>query len=371
MSKDLLRALFDSGIAAVGGRQSVGAACCELNFFKPGQIISVGKAADAMLQGAFDVYGDMPALLVTKHHHCSSQIRQRPNVQCIEAGHPISDKHSLVAGKTLLAKVQACKEPLLLLVSGGASAVAECLVEGMTLENWQAHNRELLASGKDIAQINHWRKQQSRIKDGRLLAHYSGPEVVVLAISDVQGDNLSVIGSGVGEINRTAAKASAQLIASNKIARDAVARAATAKGLAVVHNQQSLHDDVYVLSQRVYEKLTTGEPGIYIFGGEPTIQLPPQPGNGGRAQSLALSLAQKIQGMNKITILVAGTDGSDGPTDAAGAIVDGQTCLRLFGAERALRCADAGSYLRQVGDILITGPTGTNVMDLVIAVINR
>jgi len=109
--------------------------------------------------------------------------------------------------------------------------------------------------------------------------------------------------------------------------------------------------------------------GVYIWGGEPTITLPARPGNGGRNQSLGLALAKEIAGTDKITILVAGTDGSDGPTQAAGAIVDGSTFRHADEAQRALDAANAGDYLEEVGALFVTGPTGTNVMDLVIAIV--
>ncbi|MFT5343912.1 MAG: glycerate 2-kinase, partial [Paracoccaceae bacterium] len=106
-------------------------------------------------------------------------------------------------------------------------------------------------------------------------------------------------------------------------------------------------------------------PGVMIFGGEPTVVLPPNPGQGGRNQALALSLAREIAGTQGLTILVGGTDGSDGPTDAAGAIVDGT--VWGHGAAEALKRADSGRYLDAKGAVLRTGPTGTNVMDLMVA----
>ncbi|MFT5597971.1 MAG: glycerate 2-kinase, partial [Chitinophagales bacterium] len=112
------------------------------------------------------------------------------------------------------------------------------------------------------------------------------------------------------------------------------------------------------------------EPGVYIWGGEPTIILPENPGQGGRNQSLALALSEHIQGRDDITLLVAGTDGTDGPTKAAGGIVDGHTFDDPKTAFDSLQRADAGNYLLKQNNLLVTGPTNTNVMDLAIAIID-
>ena len=106
--------------------------------------------------------------------------------------------------------------------------------------------------------------------------------------------------------------------------------------------------------------------GLYVYGGEPTVVLPENPGHGGRNQALALEIARFIRTRSDIVGLVAGTDGTDGPTDEAGAFVDGETYLKLPGTEKAQKRADSGAYLARTGDLIFTGPTGTNVMDLAI-----
>lgn len=366
MSKADLKAIFDAAIIAVDGRLAMNDKAAQLEDFKPSQIIAVGKAANNMLQGAFDCFGETPALLITKHHHVSQDLKDHALVEVIEAGHPIADTYSLMAGERLLQVVKNCQGPLLMLVSGGASALAECLKDELTFNQWQAHNRRLIASGQTIEQINHWRKAHSKIKDGKLLSHYSGRQLVTLAISDVQGDNLTVIGSGLASIHQVKGAAKAYLVATNEKARQAAQAQATMQGYSVVYNEESLYQDVFTLAQKIAQQLVDGNPGVYIFGGEPTIVLPVNPGNGGRNQSLALAIAKYIAGRDDIYVLVAGTDGTDGPTDAAGAIVDGFTFNCIEGGQIALDQANAGEFLRKAQSILTTGPTGTNVMDLVI-----
>ncbi|MGB2065077.1 MAG: MOFRL family protein, partial [Marinomonas gallaica] len=162
---------------------------------------------------------------------------------------------------------------------------------------------------------------------------------------------------------------SVDLIATNEVARTAAATKAKALGFTVKDNQECLYDDVLVLSERIGQELAKATPGVYIYGGEPTVKLPENPGSGGRNQALALGLAQHIVGRDDILILVAGTDGSDGPTDAAGGIVDGSTAVNVEQVRDALKRADAGTYLREHDGIFITGPTNTNVMDVVIAIV--
>ena len=263
---------------------------------------------------------------------------------------------------------------LLLLVSGGTSSLSEVLPEKITLDQWQAMTDEMLSSGFSIGQINAKRKEISQIKDGKLLKAFNGKQVKVLAISDVEGDDISVIGSGTGDTHRYKGESNVHLIGTNQVARQAIADLAQAKGYPIVSNTESMYDDVHNVAQHIATTLLQGAKdnvkGIYIFGGEPTVILPNNPGDGGRNQSLALALAIHIQGVSNISILVAGTDGSDGPTDAAGGIVDGNTVKDIDRAKQMLIRADAGTYLRNCDSIFITGPTNTNVMDVIIAIID-
>jgi hydroxypyruvate reductase len=296
---------------------------------------------------------------------------ENPCVTVIESGHPIPDENSLAAGKLLVNTIRNlhATSQLLLLVSGGASAIVECLPADMTLADWQDLNRRMVSSGQNIAEINRKRKSISLIKDGRPLEAFSGQKVIVCAISDVEGDSISTIGSGSGDINRSRAAHEVIIAASNQMARDASATQARKLGFELKHNVETLYEDIFKLSIKMGEFLRHAEKGVYIWGGEPTIGLPENPGNGGRNQSLGLALAKEISGLENIHILVAGTDGTDGPTDAAGAVVDGATFRAPAEAQKALDTANAGDYLEKVGGRFVTGPTGTNVMDLVIAIV--
>ena len=223
---------------------------------------------------------------------------------------------------------------------------------------------------KTIGQINARRKQASLIKDGKLIEAFNGAEIRVYAISDVEGDGIDTIGSGLGDCHRARVPASSSIIASNKIAREQAARRARELDYAVKLNEESLYGDVFDLAETIGDQLRTAQPGVYIRGGEPTVILPNRPGRGGRNQSLALALSESISGRDDIELLVAGTDGTDGPTTAAGGLVDGDTWSDPEAARIALENADAGSYLEQHDCLYVTGPTNTNVGDLVIAIVS-
>lgn len=360
-----LKELFWAGVNAVRGDNAVQAALAARACPRPDQIVAVGKAASAMARAAHAAFPDAPVLVVTKYHHAEGAPE---SAEIIEAAHPVLDENSLAAGARLLEVVSgmAPGSHLLMLVSGGASALAEAPAEGLDLTALKARAQEMLASGADIHAMNAARRDMSRIKGGKLLASFKGDTVTTLAISDVEGDGLAVIGSGIGDAPATPNFAfDPRIVASNAIARQAVAEAATGAGLHVSTNDETLYDDIAALAPRLGAALRAAEPGLHLFGGEPTVVLPPKPGRGGRNQALALMLAREIAGQSGLRLLVAGTDGTDGPTDAAGAIVDGATWDET--AQDALDRADAGTWLDARGALLKTGPTGTNVMDLVIA----
>lgn len=370
--RQALERIWCAAVDAVSGYQAVRRALTEDDDFAPDLVLAVGKAAVGMCQGALDVLPPCDALVITKYDHADADIHQRERVRVIEAAHPIPDEQSLAAGRALLESVAGLREgsQLLLLVSGGASALAEALPSGMSLDDLQAMTDEMIAGGKTIAEINARRKQYSLIKDGKLIETFRGSEVRVYAISDVEGDSISTIGSGIGDCHRSRSRSSAKVIASNRIARDRAEQEAVSLGYRVPLNEESLYGDVFELATGIGDYLAKAGPGIHIWGGEPTIVLPDDPGNGGRNQSLALALAEQISGNPDIAILVAGTDGTDGPTEAAGGLVDGSTWSDPNAARDALNRADAGGYLQQQNSLFVTGPTNTNVMDLLIAIVS-
>ncbi len=370
--KQAILEIWQAAIDAVEGRLSVIKAITEDDDFEPDLIVAVGKAAQAMAEGALEKFPQCPALIVTKYGHSDLTLKARDSVKILESGHPIPDEHSLAAGRALLERVGAmpADSRLLLLVSGGASALAEALPEGMSLDDLKQMTGEMIATGKTIGQINARRKETSLIKDGKLIEAFPGAAVRVYAISDVEGDSIATIGSGLGDPHRAPDRARARIVASNSIAREQAADRARKLGLEVRHNDETLYGDVFELAARIGAELRAAEPGVYIYGGEPTIVLPDEPGRGGRNQSLALALAEHIAGRDEISILVAGTDGTDGPTDAAGGLVTGATWNGADDPRGTLDRADAGSFLERAGSLFTTGPTHTNVMDLVIAVVD-
>ncbi|WP_127115104.1 glycerate kinase type-2 family protein [Shimia sediminis] len=365
-ARDAVQDIWWHGVRAVRGQAAVETAIRSEQIARPDQIIAVGKAASAMVAGAQAVFGpDIPALVVTKYGH---DLGLPGPVRVIEAAHPVPDENTLVAGVELLKTVQQLSENahLLMLVSGGASSLAELPEKGLSLAALQAENTRLLGEGLDIHAMNARRKELSQIKGGKLLAQFGGELVTTLAISDVEGDSLSVIGSGLGaapEFHRFSFDP--HIVASNSIARAAAAERAQALGYPVLTNRESLYADVFELAAEIGPMLRDAPAGIHMWGGEPTIVLPPDPGEGGRNQALALALAREISGVYGLTVLVAGTDGTDGPTQAAGGIVTGATWTE--DGKRALRLADSGHFLGQRSGLFKSGPTGTNVMDLLVA----
>jgi len=324
-----------------------------------------------MCLGALDSLPPCEALVVTKYDHVDDRLRDREGVIILESAHPLPDQNSLAAGHALLERTftMEADSRLLLLVSGGASALAEALPAGMSLDDLRVQTDELIATGKTIAQINAWRKQNSRIKDGKLIEAFKGAEIRVYAISDVEGDAIDTIGSGLGDCHRASVLATSKIIASNQIAREQAVQKALELGYEVRVNEETLYGDVHELAATLGDSLRNATPGVYLWGGEPTVMLPKNPGQGGRNQSLALAISEQIAGMENIGLLVAGTDGTDGPTTAAGGMVDGATWCDPEDARSALQQADAGRYLEQHDALFITGPTSTNVMDLVIAIV--
>lgn len=365
--RTLLGNIWQAGVDAVGGEQATHAAIKRHNVGTPDRILAVGKAAPAMAKAAMESLGrDIPTLVVTKYGHALPLPKA---AQTIEAAHPVPDQNSLAGGEALWRDVAAMgpDSHLLMLVSGGASSLAEFPIPGVGLDDLVAENTALLAKGLDIHAMNARRRELSQIKGGGLLAGFNGARVTTLAISDVEGDTLSVIGSGICAAHDGPSFAfEPHIVASNAIARQAAEVAARAAGLDIRCNEETLYDDVNVLASALGQRLHDGAPGCYIFGGEPTVVLPPAPGRGGRNQGLALALAREVAGVDELSVLIAGTDGTDGPTDAAGGFCDGT--LWSEAAAPYLTAADSGSYLDAAGALFTSGPTGTNVMDLAIAI---
>ena len=397
---DGLRAALD----ATGGRESVRRRLSEERDFAPRFAFAVGKAAPAMMAGAFDAFGARieRALVITKHGHAGDVLDPGRPVAVVESSHPVPDESCLAAGRALVDFVDAVPAgaDVLALVSGGASALVEVLPEGFDATDLARVNEYLLAAGHPIGAVNRVRKRISRIKGGRLARRLAAGRTLNLAISDVPGDDPKVIGSGLlvahcgediaidgldlppwlEEMGRRAPPLSGaaatgrvrtELVARPADARSAAAEVFRAAGAGVVEYPDLLEGDALEVGRRIGRAIAGGKPAGHVWASETTVVLPPNPGRGGRCQSLALAAALELRDRSDVWVLAAGTDGTDGPGEHAGAIVDAGTVERGVAAgldpERCLHAADAGTFLEASGDLVHTGPTGTNVMDLVVA----
>lgn len=390
---------YRAALAAVDGRTRVREHLVHSGLGGPLYLVAIGKAAVSMTLGAIDALGPalVSGLVISKDGHGDPELDRHPEIRYLDSDHPVPGERSLAAGQLLVSFLTAAPADarFLFLGSGGASSLVELLPHGFDLAGLRRLNDWLLASGHDIATMNRVRKGCSRIKGGRLLTWLGGRKAWNLLISDVPGDDPAVIGSGLlvpdpaaslpyppdlpGWVRRWLAAPQAEwpqarvesaLVACNADACRAAAERAEALGYRAVLADQSLDGSVEGATARIIATLDASEPGITIWGGEMTLVLPEHPGRGGRNQHLALSVARSIASCDDLWLLAAGTDGTDGPGEDAGALVDGSSVTRGEDAgldlSRALREADSGSFLAGSGDLLQTGPTGTNVMDIAI-----
>lgn len=375
-------------------------------------VLGCGKASGAMALAAEDVLGDRVAegFVVVKDGYTAPLRR----IALAEAGHPVPDARGLAAASRLLELAAGAGEGdlVLFLISGGGSALTPAPAPPVSLEEKQQVTRLLLASGATIGELNAVRKHLSRFKGG-LLARAAWPATVLtLALSDVIGDPLDVIGSGPtapdpstfadalevlerrriwvrtpasvldrieaglrGEVEETPkpgdrifGRVTNVVIGNNALVTGAAARAAEQLGYRAHVLTRELQGEARVVARELVERARElPPPACLIAGGETTVTVRGQ-GTGGRCQEFALAAALELRRDERITVLAAGTDGTDGPTDAAGAIVDATSVPRgeAAGAEarRALGDNDAYRYLRASGDLLVTGPTNTNLLDL-------
>jgi hydroxypyruvate reductase len=375
--RQLLLDLFRAGLTRVDGRRCVADALADGAGLDGGRVwvAAVGKAAAAMALGAQDALGSAieRCLVITKDDHVTPEVSRLPGVELYESSHPVPDRRSLIAGERLLRWVDELppgSQPLFL-ISGGASSLVEVLEEGVTLADLEQLNSRGHADGIAIGELNSRRSGLSRIKGGRLAARLGGRRARALFISDVPGDDPSVIGSGLmGPARGTADQVNREIVASVNHAMEAVRVAAAGRGLEVSPAAQRFDGDAGRLAIRFAHELCLNAARVCVWGGESTVQLPQTPGRGGRNQHLALTAAKLIAGQPNLALLAAGTDGTDGPTEDAGGMVDGETLTRIslagLDTDRCLSTADANPALAASGDLIHTGPTGTNVGDLVI-----
>ena len=332
-------------------------------------------------------------------------------VTIAEAGHPVPDARGEAAADRLLALARdaGAGERLLFLVSGGGSALTPAPTPPVTLAEKQAVTRLLLASGATINELNAVRKHLSRFKGGQLARAAAPAPILTLALSDVIGDPLDVIASGPtapdpttfadalgvlearkirgqaptsvvqwleagarGEIAETPKpgdplfrSVTNVVIGNNELVVRAAADAARRIGYVPTVLGSGIEGEARVVARDLVARgRALTPPACLIAGGETTVTVRGR-GRGGRCQELALAAALELGSADDLVVLAAGTDGTDGPTDAAGAIVDGRT-LERGGADarRWLDDNDAYAYLTRSGDLLTTGPTNTNLLDV-------
>lgn len=371
-AKDSLKKIFQAGINAVNGKNCVARFLAQHPISQPIYLIAIGKAAASMAQGALAAYPDQikTGLVITKKNHCL-----KLPFTCFEASHPIPDASSVEAGKLLLQFIKATPQDalLLFLISGGTSALVEVLPENFSLTDLRKLNQQLIASHLPIAEINKIRAQHSLIKGGGLIKFLAGRQAMQLLISDVPSNHPEEIGSGLLFLPNPQQKEStikSYIIASIFNAMQAAADYAKQLGYKVETKLELITGDPEAAGKQLAQKLLNDPARIMICGGETSIALPEHPGLGGRNQHLALSAATVLAGHKNVYLLAAGTDGTDGPNECAGAIVDGQTIQRgerkKLDPQLTLKKADSGTFLQAAGDLFYTGPTHTNVMDLIV-----
>jgi len=378
----------------------------DLSLYSRVRVVGVGKASVAMAKAIVGILPDRihDGLIVTKRGHAEPV----PGVEVIEAGHPVPDEDSMQAGERTLRFAQECNEQdlVLFVLSGGASALMELPTEGVTLDELQETNRLLLASGADITQMNAIRSRISRLKAGGLARAFAPATVVALVLSDVVGNSLATIGSGplIGPKNsgdlptnlidqlpaavrsevlagqllpRSVPAVDHYIVGSVSVAVHAAADAAKAIGLDALPFQDPLQGEARSMARQicsVAQRHAQARPDDWfclIFGGETTVKIRGN-GKGGRCQEMAVAAAPAIARIRDAAFLAAGTDGTDGPTDAAGGVVDTDLLLRAknkgLDHRRALVQNDTYPFLEQTDGLIISGPTGSNVNDLCLVV---
>jgi glycerate-2-kinase len=381
-------------------------------------VVGSGKAAVPMVRAVAEVLrGRLDSAFVVTSETAKAGPKSR--VQVVQAGHPVPDRRGLWAAQRMLeiASSLGSEELLIVLLSGGASSLLPLPDEGLTLTDKQRVTRLLLRSGTTIAELNTVRKHLSAIKGGRLAAA-TRAQVLTLILSDVGGDDLGVIGSGptapdqttfldavriirrYGLWNRLPTPVRIHLVeglagwrpetpkprsrvfrrvqhvvvGNNRLALEAAAKAARAAGYESVLIEEFVTGEASLVGRWMGElgknlASRTALPGsvCVLAGGELTVTVRGS-GKGGRAQEFALAAALAMQGTAGVWAVGVGTDGRDGPTDVAGAVVDGDTVS--YGRKKRLDAAaylkrnDSYTFFKKVGGHIRTGPTGTNVNDL-------
>jgi glycerate 2-kinase len=410
MDRDILETLFHTAVAAA---QPALAIAANLPPRPAGRtiVIGAGKASAQMARAFEDAWdGPIDGLVVTRYGYATPCER----IEIVEAAHPVPDAAGFLAARRLMERVSGLshEDLVVALISGGGSALLAAPGPGMALEDEQALNQALLASGAPIGVMNAIRNQLSGIKGGRLAAMALPARVATLVVSDVPGDDPALVASGPtvpmaasrpearklvalygiklppaaaalldSETNPAPLPSDPRLmhntvkvIASAAISLEAAARRAPEFGLSASILSDAIEGesrDVAQVHAALAREVKTRnrpftKPALLLSGGETTVTLKGK-GRGGRNAEFLLAFALAIDGIEGITALAADTDGIDGTENNAGALADGTTVRRLRAAgidpRAALANNDAWSAFHAIGDLLITGPTGTNVND--------
>lgn len=368
-------------------------------------LVAAGKAAWQMAHAAVAVLGHVDGgVVVTKYDHVKGKI---PGVTCCEAGHPVPDANSFAATQKALELVQNLQpeDTVLFLLSGGGSALFEKPL--IPAEELQDITSQLLASGADIVEINTIRKRLSGVKGGRFAQACAPAQVFSIVLSDILGDPLDMIASGpavpdtstCGQAIAIAEKYHLRLsTAAQELLRQETPKALTNVTTRITGSVRELctaaaaacralgYEPVLLTDRLCCEAREAGSflgsvvrthagggrKLAYIAGGETVVHLTGK-GLGGRNQELALAAAPALAGLKHCCVFSVGSDGTDGPTDAAGGYVDGETeaALRVAGRDvyRTLADNDAYHALQAVGGLIRTGATGTNVNDVAVALV--
>ena len=369
-------------------------------------LVAAGKAAWQMAAAAVRVLGHVDdGIVITKYDHVKGEI---PGVECLEAGHPVPDENSFAGAERALEKVSGLKETdtVIFLLSGGGSALFEKpLIPGEELQNI---TKQLLACGADIVEMNTIRKRLSGVKGGRFALACMPAQVYAIVLSDILGDPLDMIASGPAypdsstceqanaiiekyHLNLSAqAQALMQVETPKKLTNVTTRITGSVRELCEAARTAAIklgYEPILLTDELCCEAREAGsmmasilrthvkddKPLCYIAGGETVVHLTGK-GKGGRNQELALAAAPGLEGLANACVFSVGSDGTDGPTDAAGGYVDGETMKRLreegLDVFAVLQNNDAYTALKAVDGLIVTGPTGTNVNDVAVALLN-
>lgn len=395
-----------------GEQLQVGLKQYDLASFQRIFVLGSGKGSLKMAEAALEILGERVSGGVV----ISNKPGSLPPLETIQGSHPIPDENSLRAAQSMLSCLEEMREDdlFIYLLSGGNSALCELPQPPLTLEEYQQTTRTLLGSGAEIQELNTLRKHLSQVKGGRLAQHTRATGVA-LVLSDVIGDDFSSIGSGpfypdsttfadcqaiidrygiasklpenaLDILNQGAAGAIEetpkqtrdnlhhQLIGSNALVLGVLKRELENQGIRCVLQEEPIRGEARDVARDLLEKACHDSgtlPCVYLFGGEPIVTLKGK-GMGGRNHEMALSALEWIGSREDVLFLSGGTDGIDGMTDSAGAIADSLSFNKANEAglsiAKLLDNNDSGSFFKTIGEQITTGPTGTNVMDIVIIV---